>query len=93
MYGFVPPSRWLMAPLLCLIAFFSFLLLPFNLMCERHARLALVETIYSCYMAPLTTVKFRHFFLADIMTSASTVFTDSALISCFMAASDFANVT
>mmetsp|Transcript_8894 Transcript_8894/g.13673 ORF Transcript_8894/g.13673 Transcript_8894/m.13673 type:complete len:184 (-) Transcript_8894:374-925(-) len=58
----------------------SILLQPFFNCFYKTARYELLKTIGNIVIAPFGSVRFRDFFFADILTSASTTFKDVGLI-------------
>jgi hypothetical protein len=48
--------------------------------CLRTARFEIFKTLYQCLIAPFGTVRFRDFFLADIVTSMGTPLADIGVI-------------
>ena len=83
MYGFEPQYRVLQPSFICFILFIWLMLWPVKHF-QFSARSALLQTIVSCFTAPFNKVAFRHFFLADVMCSASVVFSDITFFFCFM---------
>jgi hypothetical protein len=65
-----------------LIFFIIFCIQPFKFF-YRRARLSLVITLWQIVISPFGQVKFRHFFLADILTSMTQPLRDLGYISCF----------
>ena len=65
-----------------LVFFIVICLQPFK-MFYRRGRYQLLLTLWNIVISPFGLVRFRHFFLADILTSLSQPFRDLGLVSCF----------
>jgi membrane protein DedA with SNARE-associated domain len=50
----------------------------------KTARIQLLKTIEQVMIAPLGKVRFRHFFLADIMTSIASILSEISLMYCIL---------
>lgn len=55
---------------------------PFKIF-YRRGRLSLLITLWNILISPFGQVKFRHFFLADILTSMTQPLRDLGYIGCF----------
>jgi hypothetical protein len=64
------------------ITFFLVLFWPFDHM-YRDFRLETAKAFGQMSIAPFGEVKFRHFFLADVLTSAKPIFIDTVAMTCF----------
>ena len=70
--------------MLLIISFATMCCFPFHI-CYLKGRLEVLKTIYNILISPFGKVKFRHFFLADIITSMAHVLQDTGTIGCFLA--------
>jgi len=61
---------------------------PFNVL-HRPARMEIIFVFGNIFGAPFTPVKFRHFFLADVMTSARIMYSDATSMVCFFTVGDY----
>ena len=74
-----------------LFGFFLFLLMivilinPF-MCCYRSIRFEIIRTLFHILIAPFGMVKFRHFFLADILTSLVKPIVDIRYCFCYFVA-------
>jgi hypothetical protein len=68
--------------LVCLIVMTLLCVMPFHCFYLR-ARLKLAKTLGQVIISPFGIVRFRHFFLADVLTSMISPIQDLAIIGCF----------
>lgn len=68
--------------LMTLIFLFGIMFNPFN-MFHRPARIEICKTLGHVIVAPFGWVKFRHFFMADVITSAKIMLSDATSMVCF----------
>lgn len=78
--------------LLLPISFIVLCFLPFKVI-YRGARFQLLKTLISCLGTPFTTVRFRHFFLADVSTSIIPPIQNTTAIYCYFASHDWKSGT
>lgn len=64
------------------IAFFTMIFWPFDHL-YRSFRIETAKAFWQMFISPFGEVKFRHFFLADVLTSAKPIFIDSVAVTCF----------
>ena len=74
--------------LLLVISFITICLLPFHV-CYLQARIQIAKTLYNILISPFGLVRFRHFFLADVITSMTSSLENTATITCYFATGDF----
>ncbi len=60
---------------------------------HRIQRLEVVKTLKEIVIAPFGLVKFRHFFLADILISAKLMLNDGTAMTCFLVAGEWNSVS
>ncbi len=70
------------------IVFFLIFFLPIRFF-QGNFRLQLGKAILHILVAPFGAVKFRHFFIADVFTSAKIMFFDTASMVCFYESGDY----
>ena len=68
--------------LLFIVSILLILINPFNLM-NRNFRYELIYTFYNTIVAPFGYVRFKDFFLGDILTSMVKPMIDMMFISCY----------
>jgi len=78
--------------LACLAIFLFVLLNPFPFF-HRHMRWELFKTLFLILVSPFSPVRFRHFFLADIVTSFGKSLQDISFSVCFFTSLDFFDST
>lgn len=61
---------------------------PLNVI-KRPARIEICYTLGNIIAAPFFVVKFRHFFLADVITSARLMLSDTTAMMCFYTSGEF----
>jgi len=61
---------------------------PLNIL-KRAARIEICYTLGNILAAPFFVVKFRHFFLADVITSARLMLSDGTAMMCFYTSGEF----
>ena len=67
-----------------ILGFTGFCCFPFHV-CYLKGRIEVAKTIWHILISPFGHVRFRHFFMADIITSMSHCLQDTAIISCYFA--------
>jgi hypothetical protein len=90
-YAFEPTNRILCPSVMCFAAMFLIWLIPANVL-ERPARFAVLRSFGHCLISPFAKVTFRDFFFADVLCSATVLFSDFTSISCLITAQDFKTV-
>ena len=73
---------------LTLIFLLGLMFNPFP-MFYRTPRFEIVKVLWEILISPFGLVKFRHFFLADVITSARLMLSDSTAMVCFYSSGDF----
>ena len=73
--------------LICLM-FFTIMFNPLEFL-HRPARYEVCFTIANIIVAPFRKVEFRHFFLADVITSSKLMLTDSSQMVCFYTSDEY----
>ncbi len=73
---------------LTLIFLLGLMFNPFP-MFYRTPRFEIVKVLWEILISPFGLVKFRHFFLADVITSARLMLSDSTAMVCFYSSDDF----
>jgi hypothetical protein len=81
-YVFIDPIA--ACTLAALVIFVSFCFAPFHCFYKR-ARKELLIVLWHIFISPFGLVKFKHFFLADILTSFVQPLKDLGTITCFFA--------
>jgi hypothetical protein len=61
---------------------------PLNLL-QRPTRFEIIKVIGEILIAPFGLVRFKHFFLADVITSAKLMLSDSTAMVCFYSSGEF----
>lgn len=61
---------------------------PLNLL-YRVTRIEIIKVLGHILIAPFGPVKFRDFFLADVITSAKLMLSDATLMVCFYSSGEF----
>ena len=70
--------------IILIVAFTLLCCLPFHV-CYLKGRLEVLRTLGNILISPFGLVRFRHFFMADIITSMTHCLTDTATIGCYFA--------
>lgn len=81
-YLFDPPNGW--CPLALITIFIILCLLPLHVFYLR-TRQELMRVLFNIFLSPFGIVKFKHFFLADILTSMVYPLKDIGSMVCFFA--------
>jgi len=68
--------------LLCLIIFLLICLMPFHIFYLK-ARIQVAKTLGQIFISPFGKVRFRHFFLADVLTSIISPLQNLMIMGCF----------
>jgi len=55
----------------------------------RQARIEIAKTLWNILISPFGKVRFRHFFMADVLTSMTHSLQDTAIIACYLKTGDF----
>ena len=78
--------------LLLLISFLLICLLPLHVG-YLQARIQVAKTLFNILISPFGKVRFRHFFLADVLTSMVSSLQNTAVIMCYFKTGDFETST
>ena len=78
--------------LLLLISFLLICLLPLHVG-YLQARIQVSKTLFNILISPFGKVRFRHFFLADVLTSMVSSLQNTAVIMCYFKTGDFETST
>lgn len=74
--------------IIVLVVFCCICFLPLHCFYEK-ARWSLGKTLFNIVISPFGLVRFRHFFLADVITSMVTPLKDTGMVICFFATKDW----
>ena len=78
--------------ILLVISFLTICCLPFHV-CYLRGRVQVAKTLFNIFISPFGKVRFRHFFLADVITSMTASLENTATITCYFATGDFETST
>ena len=78
--------------ILLVISFLTICCLPFHV-CYLRGRIQVAKTLFNIFISPFGKVRFRHFFLADVITSMTASLENTATITCYFATGDFETST
>ena len=75
-----------------MVLFLGLCLMPIHCFYLR-GRIQLAKTLWNVLISPVGKVRFRHFFLADVITSMTASLENTATITCYFATGDFETST
>ena len=76
------PIKLQISTILCLVTFIVICISPFHCF-YRRTRKHIVKSLWNILISPFGLVRFRHFFLADVLTSIITPLQMTGIIYCF----------
>ena len=90
MFGYVARYRVFEPAILCVAIFIGMLSWPSY---EHSVRRNFMVALFKVLAAPFFKVQFVHFFIADVMTSLTTILIDITSFACFFTIEDYASAT
>ena len=89
-YWQIPNQSKVPVLILTLIFLLGIMFNPFKIF-HPKGRIEILRTLGTIAIAPFGVVRFRHFFLADVITSAKLMLADNDAMICFYTSGDFTN--
>lgn len=87
-YWLFPDNTKIPTVLLSILFLFGIMFSPLNNL-YRPTRFEIIRVLGQIIIAPFGLVKFKHFFLADVITSAKLMLSDSTAMVCFYSSGEF----